>query len=112
MDKRIALLLLVVTAMFSYAKTREYVNRTPAVESPTEIATQATEHVGYLTKCAPCHSGSEPQAPLIVGKTKEELIESLSAYKTGENRTEPMHSLLQDIDEEKINDLAGEIADL
>ena len=115
MNKKLALILMVGMAFFSYTKTREYMAAKQAQTVQGISQEQAADaSKDYLIRCASCHNsdgtGSVGTETIIAGKTKEEVVQSLMAYKNDENKNEIMHNLMQNTSEEEINELANEIS--
>lgn len=66
----------------------------------------------YRVSCAPCHGldGRGEIAPIITGKTKEELLSKLILFKNHDINNTLMTGLLQNLSEEKLNSLSDEIS--
>lgn len=67
----------------------------------------------YLVNCAPCHfkDGKGEIAPTIAGKSKEEILSKLRAYKENKIPNTLMHGLLINLKESDLQNLASEISE-
>ena len=67
----------------------------------------------YLVNCAPCHfkDGKGEIAPHIAGKSKEEILSKLRAYKENKIPNTLMHGLLINLKESDLQNLASEISE-
>ena len=66
----------------------------------------------YLINCAPCHfkDGKGEIAPQIAGKSKEEILNKLRAFKENTIPNTLMHGLLINLKESDLETLASEIS--
>jgi len=66
----------------------------------------------YKQNCSSCHgvNGRGVIGPNLVGKSKEFILKQLHDFKSGKRRNYVMYGLLQKLDENKLNQLATEIA--
>ncbi len=66
----------------------------------------------YRSNCASCHgiNGQGIIGPKLIGKSKEYILQALHDFKSGKRKNYVMYGLLQQLEEEKLDKLATEIA--
>jgi len=67
----------------------------------------------YKQKCSSCHgvNGEGIIGPKLIGKTSEEILQSLQDFKSGKRKNYVMYGLLSKMNEQQLKDLSQEIGD-
>jgi len=65
----------------------------------------------FIVKCSACHSdyANGVIGPSLLGKSSDEIFDSIAAFKSGEKKNVLMHDLIKMMDEDEIRALADEI---
>jgi len=94
------------------SKNKELDNKLQALRNKAGNSAAFKVSQLYKQNCSSCHgvNGRGIIGPNLVGKSKEFILKQLHDFKTGKRRNYVMYGLLQKLDEDKLNQLATEIA--
>jgi len=99
------------------SKTKTTIDAYLHVKSPYEkvMITMMIKRLSkdYIIKCSPCHDdyANGVIGPSLLGKDKNFIYQRIIDFKTGKRKNVLMKELVEQIDNKKLENIAGEIAD-
>jgi len=99
------------------SKTKTTIDAYLNIKSPYEkvLITMMIDKLSkdYVVKCSPCHNdyANGVIGPSLLGKSKNFIYQRIIDFKTGKRKNVLMKELVEQIDNKKLENIAGEIAD-